>query len=99
MRPTALQLPARTHKPRHAGLTMMIDGGLPTRNFQDVVESSAEFLDFVKFGWGTALVTNDLQRKIDVLVDLGINYYFGGTLFEKFVLQDRFEDFRSLCKR
>jgi phosphosulfolactate synthase len=99
MRPTALHLPARTHKPREAGLTMMIDGGLPTRNFQDVVESSAEFLDFVKFGWGTALVTNDLQRKIDVLGDLGINYYFGGTLFEKFVLQDRFEDFRSLCKR
>jgi len=62
-----------------------------------VVESGAEFLDFVKFGWGTAIVTTDLQRKIDVLKDVGVDFYFGGTLFEKFLLQDRFDDFRDLC--
>ena len=28
----------------------------------------------------------------------GIGYYFGGTLFEKFVLQGRFDDFRRLCE-
>ncbi len=77
---------------------MMVDGGLPTRSFQDIVESGAEYLDFVKFGWGTAIVTNDLRRKIDVLADAGVDYYFGGTLFEKFVLQDRFDDFRDLCQ-
>ena len=98
MRPTMLQLPPRSSKPRTDGLTMMVDGGLPTRQFQDVVESGAEFLDFVKFGWGTAIVTTDLQRKIDVLNDVGVDYYFGGTLFEKFVLQDRFDDFRDLCE-
>jgi phosphosulfolactate synthase len=65
---------------------MMVDGGLPTRQFQDIVESAGEFLDFVKFGWGTAIVTTDLQRKIDVLRDAGVDFYFGGTLFEKFVL-------------
>jgi phosphosulfolactate synthase len=99
MRPTKLQLPPRTSKPRTEGLTMMVDGGLPTRQFQDVVESGAEFLDFVKFGWGTAIVTRDLQRKIDILADVGVDFYFGGTLFEKFVLQDRFDDFRDLCER
>ena len=31
MRPTALELPARASKPRVTGLTMMVDGGLPTR--------------------------------------------------------------------
>ena len=97
MRPTMLQLPQRASKPRTDGLTMMVDGGLPTRQFQDVVESGAEFLDFVKFGWGTAIVTADLQRKIDVLKNVGVDYYFGGTLFEKFLLQDRFDDFRDLC--
>ena len=99
MRPTMLQLPPRSSKPRAQGLTMMVDGGLPTRQFEDVVESGAEFLDFVKFGWGTAIVTSDLQRKIDVLNDVGVDYYFGGTLFEKFVLQDRFDDFRDMCER
>ncbi len=99
MRSTMLQLPPRTSKPRTEGLTMMVDAGLPTRQFQDIVESAAEFLDFVKFGWGTAIVTSDLQRKIDVLTDAGVDFYFGGTLFEKFVLQDRFDDFRDLCER
>ena len=97
MRPTMLQLPQRSSKPRADGLTMMVDGGLPTGQFQDVVESGAEFLDFVKFGWGTAIVTTDLQRKIDVLKDVGVDFYFGGTLFEKFLLQDRYDDFRDLC--
>jgi phosphosulfolactate synthase len=95
--PTALELPARAAKPRTTGLTMMVDGGLPTRGFQDIVESGAEYLDFVKFGWGTAIVTSDLHRKIEILDGAGVDYYFGGTLFEKFVLQDRFDDFREMC--
>jgi phosphosulfolactate synthase len=99
MRPTALELPTRASKPRTKGHTMMVDAGLPTRQFQDIVQSSAEYLDFVKFGWGTALVTKDLQRKIDTLDDAGVDYYFGGTLFEKFLLQDRFDDFRDLLQR
>ncbi len=98
MRPTMLELPPRTSKPRTVGLTMMVDSGLPTRQFHDIVESGAEFLDFVKFGWGTAIVTTDLQRKVDILADAGVDYYFGGTLFEKFVLQNRFDDFRDLCE-
>jgi phosphosulfolactate synthase len=77
---------------------MMVDGGLPTRTFEDIVESGAEYLDFVKFGWGTAIVTNDLRRKIDIVVAAGVDYYFGGTLFEKFVLQDRFDDYREFCE-
>jgi len=97
MRPTPLHLPQRTDKPRTSGITMMVDGGLPTQYFRDVVESGAEYLDFVKFGWGTALVTTDLGEKIAVLNDVGVNYYFGGTLLEKFLLQDRFDDFRDLC--
>ena len=97
--PTALQLPERAAKPRSTGITMVVDGGLPTRYFRDVVESGAEFLDFVKFGWGTALVTNDLSEKIAVLQNVGVNFYFGGTLFEKFVLQNRLDDFRDLCQQ
>ena len=98
MRPTALQLPERAAKPRTKGITMVVDGGLPTRHFCDIVESGSEFLDFVKFGWGTALVTKDLSEKIAVLQNVGVDFYFGGTLFEKFVLQNRLEDFRDLCQ-
>ncbi|MDT3438929.1 MULTISPECIES: phosphosulfolactate synthase [unclassified Pseudofrankia] len=98
MRETALRLPNRQVRPRARGLTMVIDNGLPTGHFQDAISSAAEFIDLVKFGWGTALVTSGLDRKIDVLRSLGIDYFFGGTLFEKHVLQDRFDDYRVFCK-
>lgn len=97
MNPTTLQLPRRDTKPRSAGITMVVDGGLPTRYFEDVVSSGAEYLDFVKFGWGTAIVTKDLREKIAILNNAGVDYYFGGTLFEKYVLQDRLDAFRDLC--
>jgi phosphosulfolactate synthase len=97
MNHTTLQLPSRTAKPRLTGLTMMIDGGLPLWNFVDTVSSAAEYIDFVKFGWGTAIVTGNIDAKIDVLRENNIGFYFGGTLFEKFVHQDRLDDFRKFC--
>jgi phosphosulfolactate synthase len=98
MNPTALRLPSRAQKPRRAGLTMVIDGGIPLRYFTDIVSSAAEYVDFVKFGWGTAVVTGGIREKIDVLHAHGTGFYFGGTLFEKYVLQDRFDDFKRFCQ-
>jgi phosphosulfolactate synthase len=66
-------------------------------HFTDIVSSAAEYIDYVKFGWGTAVVTSNLQAKIDVLHAHDIGFYVGGTLFEKYVLQGRFEDFRKFC--
>jgi phosphosulfolactate synthase len=98
MNKTALHLPLRAAKPRQTGLTMVIDGGIPLGQFTDLVSSAAEYIDFVKFGWGTAVVTNGLETKIDVLEANDIGHYFGGTLFEKYVLQGRFDDFRKFCQ-
>jgi phosphosulfolactate synthase len=94
---STLTLPHRESKPRSKGLTMMIDGGLPLGVLRDTLEGAGTFIDFVKFGWGTALVTGQLDEKIACLRDHDVSYYFGGTLFEKHVLQDRFDDFRALC--
>jgi phosphosulfolactate synthase len=98
MNPTALHLPSRAEKPRDTGLTMVIDGGIPLWYFTDLVSSAAEYIDFVKFGWGTAVISSDLRAKIKVLSTKNIGFYFGGTLFEKFVLQGRFDDFRRFCQ-
>jgi phosphosulfolactate synthase len=97
MNPTALRLPKRAVKPRETGLTMVIDGGLPLGLFSDLMSLGAEYIDYVKFGWGTAVVTGVLRDKISILRGHDIGFYFGGTLFEKFVVQDRFEDFRKFC--
>jgi phosphosulfolactate synthase len=76
---------------------MVIDGGITQQLFADVVSSTPEYIDFVKFGWGTAVVTGGIRKKIDVLREHGIGFYFGGTLFEKFVMQERFDDYKRFC--
>lgn len=95
--PTALELPARAAKPRSAGLTMAIDNGMPVGAFRDAVESAGELVDLVKFGWGTALVTPRFGEKLDVLRAAGIDWFLGGTLFEKHVAQGRVDDYRRFC--
>ncbi len=92
-----LTLPGRTQKPRSAGLTMVIDGGLGGAAFEDLVESHGDLIDLLKLGWGTALVTRHLDRKIAALRNAGIDWYFGGTLFEIFVQQGKFDDYRRFC--
>jgi phosphosulfolactate synthase len=94
-----LDLPAHQAKPRSQGLTMVIDNGVPTGYFMDAIRSCSDYIDLVKFGWGTALVSPDLARKIDYLREMKIDFFFGGTLFEKYLSQDRFDDFRAFCDR
>src|ERR1700754_248963 len=95
MNKTALSLPVHAAKPRTTGLTMVIDGGIPLGLFSDQIAFGAEYIDYVKFGWGTSVVTNCLREKISVLDSHGIGFYFGGTLFEKFVVPGRFDDYRQ----
>ena len=99
MHESTLRLPSRELKPRRTGLTMMIDSGLPTQQFADVISSYSEYIDVVKFGWGTSLLTPDLKHKIDTLADHRIDFFFGGTLFEKFLIQDQFDDWLRYCQR
>ncbi|MEZ4417400.1 MAG: phosphosulfolactate synthase [Gemmatimonadota bacterium] len=93
-----LDLPERTEKPRQKGLTVLIDNGVPGGRFHDVLESQRSLIDLVKFGWGTALVTPDLQRKLGVLKDCGVDFFFGGTLFEKALLQGRLDGLRAFMR-
>ncbi|MGH9091357.1 MAG: phosphosulfolactate synthase [Acidimicrobiales bacterium] len=98
MNETALSLPERAGKPRSTGVTMVVDGGLPLATLRDLVASAGEYVDFVKFGWGTAVVSGEIVAKAALLREAGIDYYLGGTLFEKHVLQGRFDEFRTLCR-
>jgi phosphosulfolactate synthase len=92
-----LALPERPAKPRATGLTVLIDNGVPTHYFEDVIASAGHYIDFVKFGWGTALVTDDLDRKIEGLRARSVEYFFGGTLFEKYYSQGKVEAYYALC--
>ncbi len=95
---TQLRLPDLELKPRRRGLTMVIDPGLFTGQFEDAIDSVGEFVDLVKFGWGTCLVTKDIKRKIDILRSADIDFYFGGTLFERYALDGLVSEWLELCR-
>lgn len=86
-------IPERTQKPREYGVTMVMDKGLSIRESKDLVESGGSYIDLIKLGFGTAFVTSQLEEKIQMYNDAGISVYFGGTLFEAFVIRDQFEQY------
>ena len=93
------QVPDRTTKPRQYGLTMVMDKGLSIRQIEDMLEISAPHIDIVKLGWATSFVTPNLKDKIAVYKNAGIPVYFGGTLFEAFVVRNQFEDYGLFFSR
>jgi phosphosulfolactate synthase len=89
-------LPERSSKPRNTGLTMMMDKGLSLKEVENFVSSSADFCDLIKFGFGTAVISKDLEKKIKIYKRAGLQPYFGGTLFEAFIVRGMFEEYRKL---
>lgn len=92
-------IPHRTSKPRKAGVTMMMDKGLSVRQVEDFIAASGHLTDIVKFGFGTAFVTNDIEQKLALYKEANIRPYFGGTLFEAFYARGMFEDYLRLCDK
>jgi phosphosulfolactate synthase len=77
-----LDLPARTPKPRERGLTHVLDKGLSLAEVDGLIEVAGDAVDIVKLGWGTALVTGNLEAKLARYRDHGIPVVLGGTLTE-----------------
>lgn len=90
------QIPERTPKPRQKGLTMVMDKGLSIRQVEDFLEMSAEYTDIVKLGWGTSFVTPNLKEKLALYRSAGMPTYFGGTLFEAFIIRNQFNEYRRV---
>ena len=92
-------LPERTKKPRETGFTMVIDKGLSLREIEDFLSVSGDYVDIVKLGWGTSFVTPILKEKIKLYKESGIPTYFGGTLFEAFIVRNQFEDYLKVLEK
>ena len=96
---TLKNIPERTKKPRQTGFTMVMDKGLSCREVDDFLSVAGDHVDIVKLGWGTSFVTPNLKEKLQVYADAGIPTYFGGTLFEAFIVRDQFEDYRKILDK
>jgi len=77
-----LDLPARSPKPRERGLTHVLDKGLSLAEVDGLVEVAGAAVDIVKLGWGTAVVTGNLEAKLARYREHDIPVVLGGTLTE-----------------
>src|SRR5262245_33228946 len=85
----------RAPKPRVNGLTHVIDKGASLFEIQGLFDSAGAFVDIVKLGWGTSVVTNNLDKKIQLLRSFDVPVVCGGTLFEAAVARGRLDEYRA----
>ncbi len=93
------KLPKREVKPRESGLTMVMDKGLSLREAEDFISVAGSYTDLLKLGFGTSYVTPNLKEKIALYQSANIPVYFGGTLFEAFVVRGQIEDYIRLLEK
>ncbi len=92
-------IPQRTVKNRSHGVTMVMDKGLSTRQAADMIEVGGNQIDFVKFGFGTSLVSPNIKEKIKLYTEANIKVYFGGTLLEAFIIRNKFDDYLKIIDK
>ncbi|RUS48057.1 phosphosulfolactate synthase [Cohnella sp. AR92] len=84
--PCALEDPTekRNGKPRQTGLTMVIDKGLGPSAFNDLLLTAGDYIDLLKFGFGTSPLykTGVLRDKIALAKQHNVATFPGGTLLE-----------------
>jgi phosphosulfolactate synthase len=86
-----LDLPHRSAKPRELGVTHVIDRGLSIAEVDGLMEVAGDSVDIIKLGWGTALRTGNLARKLARYREHGVPVVLGGTLTELAIAQDRLD--------
>ena len=91
------QIPERNKKPRNHGITMVMDKGLSIEEAKNFLSVAHPHVDIIKLGFGTSFVTPNLREKIEVYRSYDLPIYFGGTLFEAFLIRNQFNDYVNVC--
>ena len=88
-------LKKREEKPRQKGITMVLDKGLGLETAESLMNISGDYVDYLKFGWGTSIVHEQdlIKNKVAMYKSHDITPYTGGTLFELAYMNDKLEDF------
>jgi phosphosulfolactate synthase len=92
-------IPARTPKPRETGLTMVMDKGMSVQETENFISVAGPYVDLVKLGFGTAFVLPNLEKKLAAYKAANITVYFGGTLFEAFIVRNQFDDYLKMLEK
>lgn len=77
---------------------MVMDKGLSINQVKDFLSVAGPHVDIVKLGFGTSFVTPNLKEKLAVYREANMPVYFGGTLFEAFLIRNQFDDYVEYVK-
>jgi phosphosulfolactate synthase len=91
-------IPNRSNKIRENGLTMVMDKGLSIGEAENLMNSCSDYIDIIKLGFGTSIITKNVKEKIKIYQKNNITVYLGGTLFEAFFIRDMLSDYESFVK-
>lgn len=85
----------REEKPRNKGITMVLDKGLGLETAQSLMDIAGEYVDYLKFGWGTSIIHDEeiIKAKVEMYKNHDITPYTGGTLFELAFANNKLEEF------
>lgn len=74
---------------------MVLDKGLGLETAESLMEISGEYVDYLKFGWGTSIVHEQdiIAKKVKMYQSHDITPYTGGTLFELAYMNDKLNEF------
>lgn len=66
---------------------------------ESLLSVAASHIDMVKLAFGTAMVTPLLKEKVQLYQSYNIPVFFGGLLFEAFVIRNQFNDYIKLLEQ
>ena len=74
---------------------MVLDKGLGLETAESLMNISGDYVDYLKFGWGTSIVHEQdiIKDKVAMYKSHNITPYTGGTLFELAYMNDKLEEF------
>lgn len=74
---------------------MVLDKGLGLETAESLMNISGEYVDYLKFGWGTSIVHEQeiIKAKVEMYKAHDITPYTGGTLFELAYMNGKLEEF------
>ena len=74
---------------------MVLDKGLGLETAESLMNISGEYVDYLKFGWGTSIVHEQeiIKAKVEMYKSHDITPYTGGTLFELAYMNHKLDEF------
>ena len=88
----------RSEKPRNGGITIILDRGSGPAAVADLIATAAGHVDYAKIAWGSALITANLEDKLEQYRAGGIAPMLGGSLFEIAYLRGQVEELLALAR-